>query len=184
MMNKICGLALITCIATAFAQTYRVGSKELHDLEDQRWARKSGLPASDIRAIRILAGLGDTIGGVIINIDADSLKVRNHILLVEVHNGFCTRVHVLERGAAGFHEIWSLTDVPGRIWGVSESPSAPGRGICGQTGMSANAHGTPDGRIVVEVRVHSDPFQRIIPVDTYSFTWNGSKYELVDGEHR
>jgi hypothetical protein len=181
MTIRICGLALLTCMGAAFAQTdMERFAKAEREREDQLWARKSGLSASEIRAMRMLVGFTDTTSGSVVNIDSDSLKSRNHVLLVEFHSGYCTRVHVLERAGDSFQEVWSLTEVPDRVWGVREDQNR--RGICANASRGTNAHGTADGRIVVEVRVLVDPFVRSMPVDTYSFTWNGSKYELVDGE--
>jgi hypothetical protein len=178
MMNRIFGLAVLMGMGAAFAQIdmERV-TKEALDRQDQSWARKSGLPASDIRAMRASVGITDTTQAYFIrNIDVDSLKGRHHFLLVD-GRGPCTKVHVLERTAEGFTEVWSLNEVPDPIWGVSGKPHP--QGICGP-GQRANAHGTPDGRIVLEVGVFSDPSMSTTPVDTYSFAWNGSGYEFVD----
>jgi hypothetical protein len=180
-MSRICIFALLTAIGAAYAQTdtdARV--KARHDMEDEQWARKSGLPASEVRAIRLIAGISDTtLGAGILNIDAITLKPRNHILLAEAGNGHCMRLHVLERNAAGFTEIWSLNEVP-PIWSHGKTANRPGNGICSQAPKAPNAHAMADGRIVLEVPILSDPFLRVVPVSTYSFTWNGSKYELVD----
>ncbi len=178
MRTVIGGVTVLLCVGAAFAQHNSTDIMQAqHDREDQQWAHKSGLTVSEVRAIRIFAGITDSSNNYVIrNIDAESLKARHHILLVE---GACTRVHVLEPSGDSFREVWTLNAVPDRIWGVTENPKSPG--IC-QKGQSADAHGTPDGRIVLEVRVRNDPFQRSIPVDTYTFQWNGSQYELINRE--
>jgi hypothetical protein len=178
MSNTILGMVWIACIGATSAQTdYGRLVKAQHERDDQEWARKSGLPAGDVRAIRMFEGMTDTTPGVIRNLDAESLKARQHILLVEALGGACTRVHVLQRKDDGFAEVWTLTRLPHHIWGVTEGPQS-GTGC-----LAGTAHATPDGGIVLEVRVHNDPFQRTIPTDTYVFQWKGSKYELTGGEH-
>ena len=179
----ICSIALPTAIGAAYAQADSASIiKALRDLEDQQWARKSGLPVSDVRALRLMAGMSDASwGAVILNIDAVSLKSRNHILLAEA-GGHCMRLHILERNATGFTEIWSLNEMPGPIWPHGKTANRPGLGICSQAPKAPNAYVTPDGRIALEIPILSDPFLSTLPVSTYLFTWNGSKYELVDDD--
>ncbi|HXB74569.1 MAG TPA: hypothetical protein VNY05_40415 [Candidatus Acidoferrales bacterium] len=179
----ICGIALPAAIGAAYAQTDSASIiKALHDLEDQQWARKSGLTVSDVRALRLLAGMTDaTWGAAILNIDAISLKSRNHILFAEA-GGHCMRLHILERSATGVAEIWSLNEIPGPIWPHGKMANRPGLGICSPAPKAPNAYVTPDGRIALEVPMLTDPFLRTLPVSTYLFTWNGSKYELVDDD--
>lgn len=182
MPGKMCGLILLTCMSVTLAQTNSADRvKAQRDREDRLWAQKSGLPASDVRTIRLLVGVSDTMfGSRILNIDAESLKQRKHILVVA--GGACVKVHVLQRGANGFVEVWSLDETPPRnlFWSTSETAGHPGRGICPQSPQPASAHATPDGRILLEVPILVDPFQRTLPVSTYSFRWDGSKYELAD----
>lgn len=181
MWRKALELLLLTCLSPAFAQVYLTdGIKAQHDAEDRKWAQKTDLPGSEVRAIRIAAGISDDAKGTrISNVDAISLKRRNHILLVE---GPCVKLHVIERGANGFTEVWSLSDLPAPAWKPGSAASRPGRGICPQAPRPPTAHATVDGRIVLAVPILMDPFERTLPVDTYSFTWDGSKYVLVNGE--
>jgi len=185
MASRIGIIALVMGIGAAHAQTdadARVKSQ--HDREDQFWAQKSGLPVSDVRAIRLTADISDTTSGAgILNIDASTLKQRNHILFAEAGNGHCMSLHVLERNATGFSEVWSLTEVPRPLWLPGKMGNRPGGGICSQAPKAPAAHATPDGRIVLEVPILSDPFLRTLPVSTYSFTWNGTTFELL-GEER
>jgi hypothetical protein len=179
-------MALLTAVGAADAQTDTAAGnsvKAQHDLEDQLWARKSGLSVGDVRAIRLIGGISDTTWGAgILNIDASSLKPRNHILFAEAGNGHCMRLHILERNASGFTEIWSLNEMPGPIWSHGKMANRPGAGICSQAPKAPHGHATPDGRIVLEVPILADPFLRTLPVSTYSFAWNGSKYEIVDDD--
>jgi hypothetical protein len=179
MSLKTLGLLLLTCVAPALAQVNSDDRfKAQHDAEDRKWVEKIGLPASEIRAIRIAAGISDNAtGSRISNIDANSLKRRNHILLVE---GPCVKLHVIERGAGGFTEVWSLTELPHPAWKVGAA--SRGRGICPRAPRPPSVHATADGQIILEVPILLDPFERTRPVDTYTFTWDGSKYILVDGE--
>jgi len=180
MLCKTCALVL-TSMGAIFAQMNTADRlKAQHDREDQLWAQKSGLPVSEVRAIRSVAGLSDaTEGSRIVNIDANSLKRRNHILLVE---GPCVKLHVVERGADGFTEVWSLSETPGPSWSIGATANRPGRGICPQAPRPPSAHGTPDGRIVLEVPILLDPFERTLPVNIYSFAWDGTKYKISDDE--
>jgi hypothetical protein len=142
-----------------------------HAREDAVWAARTGLPASEVRAIRIAAGISDTTPVTRIdNIDASSLKSRNQILFVE---GFCARVHVLERRDDGLHEIWSLSKLPLPGRGASE------RELCGQGGAT-RVRVTGDGKIVIEVPMRMDPFERSVPVSSYTFAWDGSAYSLTE----
>lgn len=173
-------IALLFSSAVSFGQTDRAFHEDYilsqHQREDQSWAQKTGLPVSDVRAIRMFAGINDnTDGSRLLNLDADSLKVRHQILLVERQNGTCTRVHVVERSGDTFKEVWTLTKVPDPIFGLSGDTKS--RGICKG---SVNAHGTPEGGIVLEVRIQNDPFQRSVPTDTYLFQWKGDRYEFVE----
>jgi hypothetical protein len=178
---KTLGLLLLTCLSPASAQVNPTDRfKAQHDAEDRKWAQKTDLPVSEVRAIRIAAGISDdTSGSRIANIDASSLKPRNHILLVE---GACVKLHVIERGAGGFTDVWSLSELPRPAWKIGAAASRPASGICPQAPRPVTAHATADGRIVLEVPVLLDAFQRTIPVDTYAFTWDGAQYILVDGE--
>ena len=105
------GILLLTCASTLMAQA---GTPEHfqaeHAREDEIWAKKTGLPASEVRAIRVAAGISDSTPVTHIDsIDADSLKQRNQILLVD---GICVSLHVLERRADGFHQVWLLSKLP------------------------------------------------------------------------
>jgi hypothetical protein len=182
MWRKALELLLLACFSPAFAQVYSAdGIKAQHEDEDRKWAQKTGLLVGEVRAIRIAAGISDdTKGSRISNIDAISLKRRNHILLVE---GPCVKLHVIERGGSGFTEVWSLSELPRPAWKSGPAATRPSRGICTQAPRPPSAHATVDGRIVLEVPILLDPFERTLPVDTYFFTWDGSKYVLADSEH-
>jgi hypothetical protein len=181
MWHKALILLLLACLSPAFAQVYSAdGIKAQHDAEDRKWAQKTDLPVSEVRAIRIAAGISDDAkGSRISNLDAISLKRRNHILLVE---GPCLKLHVIERGGNGFTEVWSLSELPNPAWKPGPAATHPGRGICMQAPRPPSAHATADGEIVLEVPILLDPFERTLPVDTYSFTWDGHKYVLADSE--
>jgi hypothetical protein len=180
MSHKTPGILLLACLSPLLAQeTSGDRFKAQHDIEDRKWAEKTGLPVNEIRAIRIAAGISDDAPGLrIANLDAKSLKQRNHILLVE---GPCVKLHVIERGAGGLTEVWSLNELPRPAWKIAQA-SRPGRGICSQSPRAPSAHATADGQIVLEVPFLLDPFQRTLPVDTYTFRWDGNTYIVVDGE--
>ena len=130
----------------------------------------------------MFAGLSDTTTNRMIrSLDAKSLRDRDQILLVD--SGECTRVRVLRRVGADFEEVWHFAGVPDPVWGFREQPK--GRESCAAVkgGMNVNAHGTPDGRVVVEVRANPDGLQRTVPTDTYTFAWNGSQYQPEGGSH-
>jgi len=129
----------------------------------------------------MIAGISDTTGGAVIkNIDANSLKQNNHILLVEAGGGHCMRLHVFEHTPTAFKEVWSLGAIPRWSWSITEAGKGSAEGICRQGPREPSAQATPDGRIVVEVPVLLDPSQRTMPVNTYSFNWDGNKYVLQD----
>ena len=172
------GACVFLLAANVFAQ-YDTRSTRLRI--DKEWAEKNEISAADVRAIRMLAGILDTTANAgIFNLDAISLRHRNHILLVEMSNGRCLRVHVVERRDGEFKLIWSLTDPPETRWTVPGPLPRPGRGICRKAARPPSAYATAAGRIVLELPVHSDAFQRSIPVETYTFAWDGSKYALVE----
>jgi hypothetical protein len=172
--------ALVAFACVGFAQP-EAGSvfNRRHDREDQSWALKSGLAVTDVRGMRVSAGISDVTFAWIINLDANSLRKNNHVLLVE-QAGLCVRLHVFEHTTTDFKEVWSLSEMPSRTWVPKESATGPGRGICSQAPRSPTAHATPDGRIVLEVPFLLDPWERTLPTSTYSFAWDGKKYALVD----
>jgi hypothetical protein len=179
MSRKILGLLLIAFASPLAAQVNSADRVKAQYDAYRKWAEKTGLSVSDVQAIRIAAGVpDDSIGLRIANIDAISLKQRNHILVVE---GPCVKLHVIERGASGFTEVWSLRELPRPAW-KAETPGRPGRGICPQAPRPPSAHATVDGRIVLEVPILLDAFQRTLPADIYSFAWDGAKYVLMNEE--
>jgi hypothetical protein len=179
MFLKMHCIALLAFAGVGFAQP-DAGSflKQRHDREDQSWALKNGLAVTDVRGMRILAGISDVTFSWIINLDANSLK-NNHVLLVE-RAGMCVKLHVFEHTPTDFREVWSISEMPGRTWIPNEIATGPGRGICSQAPRSPSTHATPDGRIVLEVPLLLDPWERTLPTSTYSFAWDGKKYALVD----
>lgn len=176
------GISAIVMLFSLVAQTGiadRTRAQHAHD--DQVWAQKSGLAVSEVRAIRIAAGiLDDTLGSLMLNLDVISLKQRNQILLVD---GLCVRIHVMEYRGDAYAEVWSLSQEPGFAWSVGVAPKRPSRGICSQAPERARAYATTDGRIVLEVPKLLDPFERPTPVSTYTFAWDGKQYQLT-GEER
>ena len=191
MFRIVEGIAILAWVGLAFAQTNATSAssermlKERHDREDQLWAHKSGLAATEIHDMRKAAGMDDISSSSIANVDADSLKQNQHILLVERY-GPCVRVHVLAHAATDFKEIWSSGTVsnpaPSRSRSLVETGTDPGRGFCSEAPRPATAYATPGGRIVVQVPVLLDPFERSIPMYSYTFAWDGSKYALQDGD--
>jgi hypothetical protein len=180
MWRTTSGLLLLTCLTPVYAQVNPTDRfKAQREADNRKWAQKTGLPVSEVQAIRIAAGVsGLTNFSRIVNLDAVSLKQRNHILFVE---GPCIKLHVIERGANGFTEVWSLSELPRPAWKIGAT-SGPGRGICPQAPRAPSAHATTDGQIVLEVPVLLDPFERTRPADTYTFTWDGHKYVWEDSE--
>ena len=164
-------LVLLVFVTAAFAQ--RVST-------DQFWAQRSGLPVSDVVAIRKLAGVPEGIPNVLIDeLDARSLQRQKHVLLVETGGGHCMKVHVYaRRDDGGWYEVWQLSERPGRDW----LPPSQGNGICPQAPKRPSARGTSTGRIVVEVPVLPDPFVRGIPAYTYDYGWDGKTYVLAQGQ--
>ncbi|HTX34874.1 MAG TPA: hypothetical protein VME43_07630 [Bryobacteraceae bacterium] len=183
MLFKRYGLALVALACVALAQSDARGFLKLrHDREDQSWALKSGLAVTDVRAMRVIAGISDDTFAWIIDLDAKSLRKNNHVLLVQRAN-LCVTLHVFEHTSADFKEVWSLSEMPSRTWIQNEIGTGPGHGICSQAPRAPTAHATPDGRIVLEVPFLLDPSERTLPTSTYSFAWDGKKYALVE-EHR
>ena len=188
MFRMTHSLAFLAFAGIAFAQTVATAHepflKMLHDREDQSWARKSGLDATDVHEMRLAVGISDTSSSSIANIDANSLGRNKHILLVEAL-GQCVRLHVLERTVSEFKEVWSSSGIttnetPGRETVLSrEIETGRRQGFCSQAPRAASAHATADGRIVVEVPILFDLWEKTIPVYTYSFAWDGSKYVLL-----
>ena len=146
--------------------------------EDRLLAGQSGLPELEIRAIRSSLDIpadSRPMQRRIVAVDATSLKPYGHILVVESENNGCLALHVLERNQAGLAEVWSLDKLPVHF------PKAGGtEGICRKAPRGPSAHGTQDGRIVVEVPVQTDPFQRTFSSETYTFVWDGHTYRQVD----
>jgi len=174
-------LVLVAFACVAFAQTDDARSflKLRHDREDQSWALKSGLAVTDVRGMRVMAAISDVTPAWIVNLDANSLRKNNHVLLVE-GAGLCVRLHVFEHTPTDFREVWSIGEMPRRTWILNETATGPGRGICSEAPRAPRAHATPDGRIVLEVPLLLDPWERTLPTSTYSFAWDGKKYALVD----
>jgi|HubBroStandDraft_6_1064221.scaffolds.fasta_scaffold622498_2 hypothetical protein len=143
---------------------------------DAVWASKSGLTVADIRSLRAAIGIPDTPSSRSINaIDANSLKLNSHILVVEFQRA-CLVLHVFERAPSGFKEVWSLDHVPSINSPFGPKESAQSQRICAQAPIPPRVHGTMDARIVLEIPVLADPSQRSIPPYVYSFTWDGNAY--------
>ena len=70
------------------------------------------------------------------------------------------RVHVFARSRTGWKEVWALAD-----------------GICSKAPVSPRVQ-VIGGKIVIEVPVMADPFIRTIPVNTYTYAWKRSTYQL------
>ena len=134
---------------------------------DDSLARKSGLSVRDIKVLRMNLGISESDSHQrIVAVDADSLKSNGHILVVEVmFPGACIQLHVVER--LKLTEVWTLSKVPTRSWLLDEDDSDAKKGICPQASMLPRAFGTSDHRIVLELPVRSDPFQRSIPSYTH-----------------
>jgi hypothetical protein len=179
MLSPRYAVTAVVFAGVLFAQ-YDTRSHRLRD--DEKWAQKNEISAADVREMRIQVGILDsTVGAGILNVDAISLRHRRHVLLVEMGNGgHCMQLHVFERSDSGFRKIWSLTDTPETRWTVPGSATRQGRGICPKAPRRPEAYATADGRIVVDRPVMTDAFQRSIPVETYSFAWNGKEYALVE----
>jgi len=171
MVKQVLAMLVIGGMASG-----QVTSKSLQEDPDAAWARRSGLTIADIRSLRAALGIPATPSSRGISaIDANSLKPNNHILVVESQRT-CLVVHVFERGASGFKEIWSLDQVP--------SPSSPfgstesTQPICAQAPIPPRVRATTDARILLEIRILDDPSQRSIPPYIYSFTWDGHEYRM------
>jgi hypothetical protein len=144
--------------------------------QDPTWAEKTGLPVSEVRAMRLAAGISDSSRNARIGkIDTTSLRQRNQILVVE---GLCGSLHVLERQAEGFREVWSLTKLPTLPGWTSTSRAVNSEQPTCMMGAKVSV--TTDMRIVVEVPVRLDPFERSVPMSRFAFAWDGSQYKLVD----
>ena len=62
MPTRICTIALLA--AAAYAQTDQAALVQAQrDREDQHWAQTSGLPLSDVQALRSIAGISGTTWG-------------------------------------------------------------------------------------------------------------------------
>jgi hypothetical protein len=171
--------ALAAIAYVAFAQTDAHSYLKLrHDREDQSWALKSGLAVTDVREMRVMAGISDVTFASVVNLDANSLRNNNHVLLVE-RAGSCVKLHVFEHTPTDFKEVWSISEAPGRTEVPNEIAAGLGRGICSQGPRPPSAHATADGRVVLEVPFLLDPWERNLPTSTYSFAWDGKKYALV-----
>jgi hypothetical protein len=164
MVGVVGLIGLLACVDTAFAQP-----AARRDREDQNLAIQTRLPISDIRAIRLAAGIADDAVGVRVSqIDALTLKQRKQILLVE-NQSQCIRLHVIERGKSGFKEIWYRSGLRDLGWKMEEIDAHPGPGICSQAPRAPSVRATDAGRIVVEIPMLSDAFQRTPTAETYTF---------------
>ena len=151
--------------------------KAFHERNDQEWAQKSGLPASQVRVLRMAAGIEDsTDGRRIVQLDAGSLKSRHQILLVE---GYCLKLHVLESRGDGFQDLVAQR-IPRAI--VEDR---------GRHRTGRSAHLLASARSAQRPRyrrwphrprspVMLDPFERSIPVRRYTYAWDGGAYRLAD----
>jgi hypothetical protein len=142
--------------------------------ENRVLANQSGLSEKDIQSIRTELKIfpdPPLARRRIASVDANSLKSHGHVLVVEIQIKGCLVVHVMKRNAEEFVEVWSLDKLP------ENGPFATGSaGICSKASRMPQAHGTQDGKIVIEVPVLTDPFQRKIPNEIYSFDWDGQTY--------
>ncbi|SPE26943.1 hypothetical protein SBA3_1330008 [Candidatus Sulfopaludibacter sp. SbA3] len=169
-------------VCVTFAQTTSDSDnfwKQKHSREDYSWSLKTGVPASDVREMRIAAGISDVTPNSVANIEVEPLKQRKQVLLVQ-SNGGCIRLHVLERTSDHFAELWTNSEIPRQNPSIFDERKAPGQWICGHAPRGPSAHATEDGQIIVEVPVLLDISQRSLPVYTYKYAWNGRTYSLLD----
>ncbi len=79
---------------------------------DEHWAFMTGLPANQIRELRLAAGLPDDGAERIADLDVKTLNSRNQILLVGGPG--CLVLHILQQDANAYKLNLSLSDVPDR----------------------------------------------------------------------
>lgn len=142
-MNPVAGFTAILCflgavyLAPIAAQD--LGSREpdvanwrlFHRNNDAYWARMvaaftgSSFSASDVRSIRLAAGIADDEpADPILNLDGKGMQ-SGHYLLLTAKSGGCVKAAVYERGLRQVKELWSSDE------------SADGGNVCQQPGCPA-----------------------------------------------
>jgi hypothetical protein len=139
-----------------------------HQEEDRVWASRTGLMPEQVRELRLMADAPDDMNAYIDNLDTETLRARNHILLVTASgNGHCLQLAVFEREGDDFELIWSVTGTP------------DGAGFCRESPNNPEAYATPDGKLVVKVPVFDYSKGAAKATDFYTYIWNGKAYEFA-----
>ena len=171
IVHKAYAYLVLCTLSFSFGQSVEstANAKARNDTRDRHWAITTRLSLETIHQLRIIAGVSED--AIIANLDRKNLSGRNHVLLVEVASGkgYCLRLHVLQVLSESATQVWALSELPDNS-----------EGICRQGPVNPSAHATPDGRIIVDVPVYSEPFQRTLPIRTYTYAWDGGRYHLVN----
>ena len=137
--------------------------------DDQTWAHRSGLSVTQVRRLRLVAGVTNDNNAFIDHLDVRGLRARNHILLVTAAgNGHCLELSVFQRRGSSFRRLWSVS-------GMQD-----GAGFCRGSPRNPEAYVTRDARIRVKID-YADYEALLANVETEYFTyvWNGRTYRLV-----
>jgi hypothetical protein len=102
------------------------------------------------------------------NLDTETLRARDHILLITASgNGHCLQLTVFARERDDFRLVWSVTGTPS------------GAGFCRESPINPQAYATPDGKLVVKVPVFDYSKGAAKATDFYTYIWNGKAYEFA-----
>jgi hypothetical protein len=164
----LCGTFLV-CASSVDAQPQPQGWAARLEEDDRTWARRSGLSVTEVRRLRLVAGVTNDNNAYIDHLDVRGLRARNHILLVTAAgNGHCLELYVFRRRGSSFQRLWSVSGMP------------EGAGFCRGSPRNPEAYVTRDAKIRVKID-YADYEALLANVETEYFTyvWNGRTYRLA-----
>lgn len=140
-----------------------------HREEDRLWADRTNLKPEQVRLLRLMSDVSDDEEEFIDNLDTQSLKKLNHVLLVTASgNGHCLNLIVFERKINEFQRVWSTNQTPS------------GAGFCRESPKNPEAFASADGDIAVKVPVFDYNKGIDKTANIYVYAWNGETYHSID----
>ena len=176
-------LGFIMCLAVSLSLWQPAAQSDstfdwiaFHRANDQSWAQRTGLSATEIRKLRLAAGVADDEPSNPVDmIDARTLPGERILFVTAFGSGHCLHVKVFRHRGRGFEELWSESETP------------DGGGFCHPSiCSSASVSATRKNQVVVTVPIQLEGAPMGICDDNLVLTYRatGKTYALAGTEHR